>query len=201
MSFWTDSTIEPKRNFRFQIISDGWAQTADSVWWWAKSIDKPAFDVSTNDYQLINHKFKYPGIVTWKNIQMTLVDFADGGSPNAGLSLEQELINIGYTRPNQDAMAGIQKATNSAVNDLVIQPLAADGKTIVDTWTIKGAFIISAGYSKLDYSSDELSEVTLEIAYDYADYGEGAGTTEQNQRLDRLREANPQPQPGTVTDL
>ena len=174
MSFWTDSTIEPKRNFRFQIISDGWAQTADSVWWWAKSIDKPAFDVSTNDYQLINHKFKYPGIITWKNIQMTLVDFADGG-PNAGLSLEQELINIGYTRPNQDAMTGIQKADDSAVNDLVIQHLAADGKTIVDTWTIKGAFIISAGYSKLDYSSDELSEVTLEIAYDYALYGTSAG--------------------------
>ena len=201
MSFWTDSTIEPKRNFRFQIIADGWAQSNDPVWYWAKSIDKPSFNVSNNEYQLINHKFKYPGIVTWNNIQINLVDFADGGSPNAGESLKQELIKMGYTRPDESPMRGVakydSKQNDPAVKDLVIQHLAADGKTIVDMWTIRGAFIISVSYSRLDYSNDELSEVTLEIAYDYADYG----STDNEERLDRLRAANPQPQPGTVTDL
>ena len=74
MSFWTEPTLEPKRNFRFKITSDFW-DNSDSVWWWAKSIDKPSFNVTNNEYQLINHKFKYPGIVTWNNIQITLVDF------------------------------------------------------------------------------------------------------------------------------
>ncbi len=174
MSFWTDPSIEPKRNFRFQITSDGWAQTNESIWYWAKSIDKPSFDVSNSEYQLINHKFKYPGIVTWKNISMTLVDFADGGSPNAGQSLHEELIKMGYVRPNSGTpMKGIAKddpnQNDSAVKDLQIQHLNAEGQP-VDTWTLKGAFIVSATYSKLDYSSDDLSEVTLEIAYDYADY-------------------------------
>lgn len=201
MSFWTEASLEPKRNFRFQIISDGWAQTADTTWYWAKSIDKPSFDVSNSEYQLINHKFKYPGIVTWKNIQVTLADFADGGSPNAGQSLHEELIKMGYVRPDQDTpMKGIAKndpnQNDSAVKDLVIQHLAADGDNIVDQWTLRGAFIISATYSKLDYSNDDISEVTLEIAYDYADYGTGA-----EERLDRLRSRNPQPQPGVPIEL
>tara|TARA_B100000035_G_scaffold275874_1_gene253144 strand:- start:453 stop:971 length:519 start_codon:yes stop_codon:yes gene_type:complete len=171
MSFWTESSLEPKRNFRFQIVSDGWAQTDESIWWWAKSIDKPSFEVSSNEYQLINHKFKYPGIVTWKNISITVVDVAQNG-PNANESLEGELFKLGYSRPDEGAMKGIEKFSSrekTAAADLQIQHLDSNGDP-VDTWTLKGAFITSATYSKLDYSSDDLSEVTLEIAYDYADY-------------------------------
>ena len=169
MSFWTEPTLEPKRNFRFKITSDFW-DNSDSVWWWAKSIDKPSFNVTNNEYQLINHKFKYPGIVTWNNIQITLVDFdAKKGGPNSGEALEQYLSNAGYGRPDQAAMLGIGKGNTSAVSDLIIQHLNANDKP-VDTWTLRGAFIVSVSYSKLDYSSDELSEVTLEVAYDYADY-------------------------------
>lgn len=161
MSFWTQASLEPKRNFRFKI------NNSTAVWWFAKSIDKPSFDVSNSEYQLVNHKFKYPGIVTWKNIQVTLVDFAEQG-PNAGEELKKELAQMGYTRPDKAPMKGIGKGS-SRVSELQIQHLGADGQP-VDTWTLKGAFIVSATYSKLDYSSDDLSEVTLEIAYDYADY-------------------------------
>jgi len=190
MTFWTQPKLEPKRNFRFRI-SD-----SKGTWWFAKSIDKPSFEVSNSEYQLINHKFKYPGIVTWKNIQVTLVDFAKGG-PNGGAQLEKELTRMGYTRPDKTPMKGISKDKNqSAVIDLQIQHLAADGTTIVDAWILKGAFIISATYNKLEYSSDDLSEITLEIAYDYADYGEGGQA-----RLDRLTSIHPQPKPGEVIDL
>jgi len=167
MSFWTEASLEPKRNFRFKI------NNPQMTWWFAKSIDKPSFDVSNSEYQLINHKFKYPGIVTWKNIQITLADFAKKG-PNGGEALHKELDIMGYTRPDKSPMKGIGKGNNSAVSDLQIQHLDADG-TIVDAWTLKGAFIISATYSKLDYSSDDISEITLEIAYDYADYGTSDG--------------------------
>tara|TARA_R110001606_G_scaffold388672_1_gene554204 strand:+ start:115 stop:696 length:582 start_codon:yes stop_codon:yes gene_type:complete len=193
MTFWTEASLEPKRNFRFKI------NNPTATWWFAKSIDKPSFEVSNSEYQLINHKFKYPGIVTWKNIQVTLMDFAKGG-PNGGAQLEKELSTMGYTRPDKTPMKGISKSdgegSTSAVYDLQIQHLAADGTTIVDAWILKGAFIISATYNKLEYSSDDLSEITLEIAYDYADYGEGGQA-----RLDRLTSIHPQPKPGEVIDL
>jgi hypothetical protein len=175
MTFWTEASLEPKRNFRFKINNPA------ATWWFAKSIDKPSFEVSNSEYQLINHKFKYPGIVTWKNIQVTLMDFAKGG-PNGGVQLKKELSIMGYTRPDKTPMKGISKSdgegSTSAVYDLQIQHLAADGTTIVDAWILKGAFIISATYNKLEYSSDDLSEITLEIAYDYADYGEIAGSSD-----------------------
>lgn len=170
MSFWTQKESEPKRNFRFKITGDKLANTNDPVWWWAKSIDKPSYDVSSNEYQLINHKFKYPGIVTWKNISVTMVDFGASHGTNLNESLEKDLTAIGYTRPDKDAMMGIGKTAETVVSNLVIEHLDANGKPL-DKWTLMGAFIVSVSYSKLDYSSDELSEVTLEIAYDYANYG------------------------------
>jgi hypothetical protein len=169
MSFWTQKEAEPKRNFRFKITGDKLANTNDPVWWWAKSIDKPSYDVSISEYQLINHKFKYPGIVTWKNISVSMVDFGVLGT-NINESLEKDLGTIGYTRPDKDAMLGIGKTSDTVVSNLVIEHLSAEGK-VLDKWTLVGAFIVSVSYSKLDYSSDELSEVTLEIAYDYANYG------------------------------
>lgn len=166
MSFWTQSNLEPKRSFRFQIISDGWGD--QSNWWWAKSIDKPSFDVSNNEYQLINHKFKYPGIVTWKNISITVVDIANGG-PSATQALEAELATIGYTRPDKNPMKGIGKTNQSTIDGLLIQQLSSDGAPI-DEFKLVGAFIVSTSYNRLDYSDDGITETTIEIAYDYADY-------------------------------
>lgn len=170
MSFWTQREAEPKRNFRFKITGDKLANTTDPVWWWAKSIDKPSYDVSSSEYQLINHKFKYPGIVTWKNISVTMVDFGASFGTNINESLEKDLTTIGYTRPDKDPMTGIGKTIDTVVSNLIIEHLDANGMPL-DKWTLVGAFIVSVSYSKLDYSSDELSEVTLEIAYDYANYG------------------------------
>ena len=53
-------------------------------------------------------------------------------------------------------MPGIQKADDSAVKDLLIQHLDANDNKIVDEWILRGAFIISSTYTKLDYSSDEV---------------------------------------------
>ena len=75
-------------------------------------------------------------------------------------------------------MKGIEKFSSrgkTVSSNLQIQHLNADGAA-VDTWTLKGAFIVSVSYSKLDYSDDAISEITIEIAYDYADY-EGLPTT------------------------
>ena len=67
MTFWTDSKLSPTRQFRF-MISNG------TTWWWVSSCDKPSYDVSTEEYKLINHNFKYPGVATWNDISMTIVD-------------------------------------------------------------------------------------------------------------------------------
>ena len=158
MSFWTNKDTEPKRNFRFRL-SDG----NGSRWWWAKTVDKPSFDVSSSEYQLINHKFKYPGIVTWKPITITVVDI--------GQVIQQFILELrlfGYTHPAEvEQHVGLEKDYVGSIDKMKIEQLKGDGSP-AETWTLYGAFITSVSFSKLDYSSDELSDITIEIAYDYA---------------------------------
>jgi hypothetical protein len=158
MSFWTSKDIDPKRNFRFRL-SNG----SGNHWWWAKTVDRPSFDVSNNEYQLINHKFKYPGIVTWKPISIAVVDT---GQMINQLYLELRL--SGYTNPSEPTQSyGLEKDYTSTIDKMKIEQLKGDGTT-AETWTLYGAFITSVSLSKLDYSSDDLSDITIEIAYDYA---------------------------------
>ena len=159
MTFWTEAALEPKRNFRFKLI-DG----DQTTWWWAKSVDKPSFEVSNNAYQLINHKFNYPGITTWKPISMTVVDVGD----TINLLID-ELGSLGYINPSDGTMEGLAKDNKGFIDGLSIEQLDADHSAKpLERWTLEGAFISSLTFSKLDYTSDELVEITIEVVYDYA---------------------------------
>ncbi len=112
MSFWTSKDIDPKRNFRFRLSNGG-----GTHWWWAKTVDRPSFDVSNSEYQLINHKFKYPGIATWKPISITVVDI---GQVITELMLE--LGALGYTHPSEPTQyVGLQKDNTGGIDKLKIE--------------------------------------------------------------------------------
>lgn len=162
MTFWNvagKDSIKPKRNYRFRF-RDG----EGSAWWWVKTVDKPSFDISSNEYQLINHKFKYPGIATWKPISLTVVDV--GSTID---SLYNELYLMGYDDPIKGkVMKGLSKDYDGLLNKVTIEHLEGVTGSIIEEWTLYGAFITSLSTSKLDYSSDDLSEITIEITYDFA---------------------------------
>ena len=73
MAFWsniTDTTKDPKRNFRFKITI---SSIKDSIWY-AKTCDKPSFTIETTEHQYLNHTFYYPGAVKWQTVSLTMVD-------------------------------------------------------------------------------------------------------------------------------
>ena len=154
--FWSSNTLEPLRKFRFQIqIGNG----ADGIIWWAKSVTQPSPDVSMSEYQLISHKIKYPGIVTWNDIDIVMVDV--GGK---GKQFYSELTGSGYNPSG--GMDGMIKEQYKE-QPFIIEKLKADG-TPAETWTLINPFIKSIKYSDLDYSSDDLVEVSITVAYDSA---------------------------------
>ena len=153
MAFWSSSTLEPLRKFRFTIQIG-----SDSNVWWAKSATQPSPDVSVSEYQLVNHKIKYPGIVTWNDIDINIVDI--GGK---GQAFFKSLTDFGYNFAGGDGLKKVQYAKDQ----IVINKLKADGN-IAEKWTLHNAFIKAIKYSDLDYSVDDLVEVTLTIAYDSA---------------------------------
>lgn len=157
--FWTSNTLEPLRKFRFQI------QFGNDVMWWAKSVTQPSPDVSMSEHQLINHKIKYPGIVTWNDIEITMVE----ADKKLGVGFKQlnKLIGSGYyPSPNEGSVDGLKKNIFPGEN-IIITKLDAGGVE-VEKWTLVNPFIKSIKYGDLDYSSDELLEITITVAYDSA---------------------------------
>jgi len=154
MAFWSNNTLEPLRKFRFKI------QFGDDVMWWAKSVTQPSPDISVSEHQLINHKIKYPGIVTWNDIDITLVDI--GGK---GLEYFNKLSKVGYNRSGS-GIDGLRKGQYDG-KTFNIQKFDANGSKI-EEWDLINPFIKSIKYGDLDYSADELLEVTITVAYDSA---------------------------------
>jgi len=161
MTFWSANNVEPTRQYRF-TVSDGM-----NVWWWAKSIDKPSFDIDSQEHKLINHKFKYPGVVTWNDVKISVVD------PNRRAhDLYDTLLQSSYNPKGDGYFAeGIQKVR--AVNnfrlggDLVIHQIDSEGK-ILEEWELKNPWVKSVSFGTLDYSSDELVTIDITVTYDWA---------------------------------
>jgi len=168
MAFWTNASAEPKRNFRFKVIIDGWDQ--NNIVWWAKTVTTPAFDVSEVEHHFYDNKFYYPGRVNWTEVTLTLVDPI---TPDAVGLTNQLLTKSGYNIAKDKAAANKKKtiskkeATEAGFKGLKIIVVNAEGDE-VEKWTLNNPFIKSAKFGDLDYSNDELRTVELTIRYDWA---------------------------------
>ena len=164
MAFWSTpvSGSEPKRQYRF-LIQDG---DEDPVWWWAKSAQLPSYQINENAYKLGNHHYKYPGTVTWNDIEITIVDSGDK---------IQRLYNdlrLGGYYPDASKGDGLRKRqmgaqVNRTGGNFQIIVLKADGSA-ADTWSLKNPWIKQVNFGQLDYSSDELLSLSMTICYDSA---------------------------------
>ena len=74
-----DQGFQPKRKFRFLVNFSNLG--ADSIYMVTKAA-KPSFELSNStEHRILNHTFKYPGIVKWTDIDITLLDAFE---PNIG---------------------------------------------------------------------------------------------------------------------
>jgi len=74
----------------------------------------------------------------------------------------------GYATTSTKAMNTMNKGkATAALGVFQIIQLNSDGAA-VETWTLHNPFILSIGFGDLSYESDDLSEITLGIMYDWA---------------------------------
>tara|TARA_R100000808_G_C2069037_1_gene97311 strand:+ start:51 stop:695 length:645 start_codon:yes stop_codon:yes gene_type:complete len=162
-NFWTTAAPgqrDPKRNFRFVLYNGNIPQ------WIVKSVKKPSFSVETTTHQYINHTFNYPGRVTWNDVDLTLVDPV---SPDAAQTMMSILSLSGYHPPSNsnDISTMCKSRAVNALGDVRIDQIDSDGNTI-ESWKLQNAWVASAEFGSLDYTSDDLSEITLTLKYDFA---------------------------------
>ena len=164
MAFWSDKSVEPKRKFRWLLYWTGVPQFV------IKSVKKPSYSVATTPHQFLNYEFNYPGRVTWEDIQITLVDPVQPDSTKRRYKI---LENSGYVIPSnyqEAAAATISKEgmIDALGTEIKLSQLDAAGNQFIETWIVKNPLITSVDFDTLDYSSDELLNITVNIKYDYA---------------------------------
>ena len=178
-NFWTDGSVEPKRNYRYLVTftgtqgATGPTTVLDSVdvIWFAKNVTVPSFNVTSVTHDFLDNKYYYPGRVEWQTVSLTLVDPV---SPDAVEFVNEILTNTGYKiKGKQAAKIGnaetISKsgAIKAGLGNLTIDIINESGEAL-ETWKLQNPFIESAKFGDLDYTNDELRTVELTIKYDWA---------------------------------
>jgi len=173
MPFWStnfgaDTTLkDPKRKFRFTVQFDGVdAAQGGGRLWYAKTATKPSFTINNVEHSYLNHKFYYPGAVTWNTITIDLVDPVD---PDVTATLSDIIFLSGYSPPTKaDSLGSISKAKAAgALGQVTITQIDSDGKDL-EKWTLNNSFVKDVKFGELAYGDDELTTTTIELMYDWA---------------------------------
>ena len=168
MAFWSEQynaqSKDPKRGFRFKITFQG--MNGGDIVWFAKKVAKPSYTITEAKHSYLNHNFYFPGRVEWDTISMTLVDPV---SPGAVAQTNALVVASGYQIPGSPSdLSSMSKGkSTSAIGYIVIEQIDAEG-AVTEEWTVKNPFVKSVKFGELAYDNDDLSEIELEIRYDWA---------------------------------
>ena len=189
MSFWTENYAgggvnNPKRNFRFHVQFTQMGELTgykDSILYYAKTANKPSFSLGETTHSYLNHTFKFPGRVTWNDVTITMVDpgpkTSDAAATTNGLAfgLATLLKESGYSIPAGVSTGAVDFTTISktkavsGIGDVIVTQLDHDGNPL-EQWTLYNAFLSEIKFGDLDYSNDDLTEYSITLKYDWAEY-------------------------------
>ena len=177
MAFWSASNLDPKRKFRW-VINFSELGVSEYV---AKSVSKPEWTVGDEQHKFINHTFHFPGRVTWNTVE---VKFADpGGTDDVSTVLYNLLLQNGYDNP-LDAQTAKQSVTKGqstfALGRVTIQQLGATGDSILEEWQLLNCWSSKVNFGALSYEEEGLTELTMTLVYDWAEYSGPRGASGGN---------------------
>jgi hypothetical protein len=169
-SYWTDASLEPKRNFRWRVTIPSLQGNGGNVIWWVKNFKAPSYDISEVTHSIMDNKFNFPGRLTWTDCSMTMVDPV---SPNAVQLTNDIIIQAGYSTKSLNSFQTkpttmSKRRSVTATGNVVVEVLNSDGNAI-EKWTLFNPWIKSATFSELSYESDDLRTIDIAWKYDWAE--------------------------------
>ena len=148
--FYTN--FEPKMKNRYIMEIDGIAS------YLIKTANRPSITFEPVVLDHINVKRKLKGKGEWQDIEITLFD------PIVPSGAQQVME---WVRTSHESITGRDGYADFYKKDIDIYMLGPVGDKI-ENWKLKGAFINSAVFNDLDWASNDPSEITLTLSYDYA---------------------------------
>ena len=146
------TAFEPKLQNRFLMDIDG------IPGYLIKKVSRPNFTTNTVVLDHINIKRRIKGKASWENISC---DLYDPVTPSGGQAVME------WGRLSHESVTGRDGYSDFYKKDVRIQTLGPVGD-IVEEWILKGAFVESANFGEMDWSSDAPANININIAMDYA---------------------------------
>lgn len=179
MAFWSDTTLEPKRQFKFKVTFDylNGDGSYDSTFL-AQSADRPVYTISdSTKINYLDKEFSFPGRITWTPVKIKFVDVVGNGNPNVSKRSYDYLSLSGWVTPPQSGprvgaaqMKTISKEqATKPTRNLRIEVLGSDGRP-VDRWILNNAFVTTVSLNGLDYKSEDILTAEYTFRYDWADF-------------------------------
>jgi|688.fasta_scaffold612539_2 hypothetical protein len=174
MAFWSDTGLDPKRQFKFKVT---FSRLGSDAQYLAQTADRPVYTITDGTkVEFLDKTFHYPGKISWAPVKIKFVDTVGVGRRNLSRDSYNYLANSGWISPN-DAGAGagnfstISKASAaSAAGAGTVQVSVLDSNgTAVDIWTLKNAFITTVALNNLDYAAEGILTAEYTFRYDWAD--------------------------------
>ena len=169
-NFWTNApAADPKRGFRFKV-----SMSNLGMLWMAKKADRPTLSITESKHDYLNHTFYWPARAEWNEVSITLVDPT---TPDIAASLLDFMEQSGYNIPGQPdsnaELSSISKAGSIAATGIITVEQINEAGATLESWYLHNAWMKEVDFSELDYSNDDLSEVTVKLRYDWAEFTGG----------------------------
>ena len=144
--------FEPKLKNRFIMEIDGIPA------YLVKTTGRPNITLNEVALDHINVKRYVKGKAEWQQLTVTLYDPI---VPSGAQSVME------WVRLHHESVTGRDGYSDFYKKDITFNVLGPVGDK-VEQWRLKGAFITSADFSDMDYASNDVSQVSLTLQYDYA---------------------------------
>lgn len=170
------SGLDPKRAHRFILNLE------DIPAYFVKTAKVPELTIKADaNHMFLGHKFKFPGSATWSDsVDVTLVDTIDY---NMAQKFTQYLRTAGYIYPSQWSPDSkdpqffrrtISKA-KFPFKQMSLDRIDADG-VMYEQWVLKNCFITKVTFGDQGYDKEDLLNLSVSIAFDWAEYRDSTGT-------------------------
>ena len=148
--FYTN--FEPKMKNRYIMEIDGIQS------YLIKTASRPTIQFEEVKLSHINTYRKLQGKGEWQDIEITLYD------PIVPSGAQQVME---WVRLSHESITGRRGYADFYKKNIDFWMLGPVGDKI-EHWKLKGAFIVTANFNDVDFSSNDPSEISLTLAYDHA---------------------------------
>ncbi|MEY2703077.1 MAG: Rhodothermus phage [Bacteroidota bacterium] len=144
---------EPKRQNRFIVR---FPSSLGINEWFVTTASRPKISINSVEIPFLNTSTFVAGRFTWDAMDIT---FKDPIGPSAAQALME------WIRLHAESVTGRMGYAAGYKKDIELEMLDPVG-VVVEKWVLQGCFITSGDFGSLDYSSDDIAEITINIQPD-----------------------------------